>query len=258
MKTLLLVCLLSIAGVWQPVANAAGPAPTASTSTATPHGRIESTAEVADPIFLIHARVLGLERSVEMLQWRRFDTPASHYETTWSAGHIDSSAFDATHRNPADFPFNGERWWTADASLDGHPVSAGVLGVVDAWTAFKPDLSQLPTNLAVSFQPDGEWLSTSQDPVHPQVGDVRVRWQAMPSAAAPAGVRLVDGKWEMPSKPVAVASLPVSAPAQPLPTSGAFGAIKAWIQQMFGAWAAGLAVAGVVLALGLLALRRRR
>ncbi len=228
-----------------------------------PQGQIESATSVADPTFGIHARVLGLERGVEMLQWRKVDFPLPpHYEQAWTAERVDASGFDAAHRNPGELPFNGERWWTTDPKLDGQPVSPDVLAALDAWTALKPDLAQLPTNLAVSFQPDGDWLSTSQDPAHPQVGDVRVRWRSMLRAAAPAGVVLVAGRWELhPASAVATApSVPVhpaaaSPGAAPGPSNGD---MRAWVQRMFGDHLAWLVVGGICVALLLLVWRRRR
>lgn len=223
-------------------------------------GQIASTTSVADPTFGIHARVLGLERGVEMLQWRKVDFPLPpHYEQAWTAERIDASGFDAAHRNPGDLPFNGERWWTTDPKLDGRPVSPDVLAALDTWTALKPDLAQLPTNLAVSFQPDGDWLSTSQDPAHPQVGDVRVRWRSIARASAPAGVVLVAGRWELPAATTdATTSAGSARGAKPASPSGSDGAVRNWLQRMFGDHLAWLVVGGFVLALLLLVWRRRR
>ena len=224
-----------------------------------PQGQIESTASVADPTFGIHARVLGLERGVEMLQWRKIDFPLPpHYEQAWTAERVDASGFDAAHRNPGDLPFNGERWWTTDPRLDGQPVSPDVLAALGAWTALKPDLAQLPTNLAVSFQPDGDWLSTSQDPAHPQVGDVRVRWRAIERASAPVDVVLVAGRWEMHPAKVAIAPQSPVRAGNAASSSGTHSGVPTWLQRMFGDHLAWLVVGGFALALLLLVWRRRR
>jgi len=234
-------------------ATAATPSPATQTP---PRGQVESAAAVADPVFGVHAKALGLERGVEMLQWRKVGFPAPpHYEQAWTAERIDSSGFDAAHRNPGDLPFNGERWWTVEPKLDGHPVSPDVLAALAAWTPLKPDLSQLPTNLAVSFQPDGDWLSTSQDPAHPQVGDVRVHWRVIERAPAPAGTTLVAGRWEL---PVGAAAAGASAVAPPSASTVPDGEVGAWVRRMFGDhltwWVAGVLVLGLLL----LALKRRR
>lgn len=227
-----------------------------------PQGQIASAAAVTDPIFHVRAKLLGLERGVEMLQWRKVDVPAPpHFEQAWTAERIDSSAFDAVHRNTGDLPFNGERWWTTDPKLDDHPVSADVLGALDAWTPLKPDLLQLPTNLAVSFQPDGDWLSTSQDPAHPAIGDVRVRWRAIEHASAPNGAVLIAGRWELPAatSTVATNAVPISAAASSQPSSTAStNGMRVWLQRMFGDHVAWLIVAGLAFAVALLIRKRRR
>ncbi|MEO8742795.1 MAG: TMEM43 family protein [Lysobacteraceae bacterium] len=258
MKTILLALMLAV----PMVASAQQIAPTTShaivasgTVHATdaaqqPHGQIESSVEVSDPDFGVHAKVLGLERRIEMLQWHEVDRPTPpHYEQAWSAERVDSSMFDVTHKNPGDLPFNGARWWSADPKLDGHPVSADVLAALDAWVPLKPDLVQLPTNLAVSFQPDGDWLSTSQDPAHPRIGDVRVRWHQIEHASAPAGTVLVSGHWELP----ALAQTPAASTQQvsPPPTEG-------WMQRVFGDHMVLLLVIGIALALLLLIWKHRR
>ncbi len=238
-------------------ASAAATSATPSSAPQTPQGQIESSIAVADPVFHVHKNALGLERGVEMLQWRKIDLPAPpHYESAWTAERIDSSGFDAAHRNTGDLPFNGERWWTSDPKLDGHPVSPDVLAALDAWTPLKPDLSQLPTNLAVSFQPDGAWLSTSQDPAHPAVGDVRVRWRVIEHAPAPMGAALVAGRWELPVKAVTAASPAVAASEATSPASGS--ATQAWLQRILGDPLTWIAVAGIVFALLLLFWKRRR
>ncbi len=215
-------------------------------------GQIESAAAVADPDFGIHANVLGLERRVEMLQWRKVNFPAPpHDEQAWIAGRVDANGLDAAHKNPDDLPFNGARWWSGAPKLDGHPVAASVLGALDAWAPLRPVLSQLPTNLAVSFQPDGDWLSTSQDPAHPQVGDVRVRWRVIEHASAPAGTTLIAGRWELPA---ATQPAPTTPTATSLPSSG----IREWMRRLFGNYVVWLFVAGLVLALALLIWKRRR
>ena len=217
-------------------------------------GQIESTLPVTDPIFGFGAHAIGLERRVEMLQWQRDAQGA--YLTQWSAAQIDSSGFDKQHANPAELPFNGERWWTRDARLDGQPVAPDLLATLGAWQPYAPDLRQLPPNLAASFEfhndgPDGDWLSTSQDPKHPAVGDVRMRWRILERASPPAGLVLRDGRWELPAD--STAGLPTAriVPVVPTPNSS-------WMQRIFGDHLALLAMLGVALALLLLFWRWRR
>jgi hypothetical protein len=256
MKNLLLA-LIFAAPIVASAQTAASPSVASTTSAATqthPSGQIESAATVTDPDFGVRAKALGLERSVEMLQWRKLDLPAPmYYEQAWVAGRVNATGFDDTHRNPGDIPFNGERWWSADPKLDGQPVSADVLAALNAWVPLKPDLSQLPTNLAVSFQPDGDWLSTSQDPKHPAIGDVRVRWRLIEHAPAPMGTVLIAGRWELPAASASTATT-TTAIAQPSLPSGGLGA---WMQRVLGDHLMWLIIAGLALGLALLAWKRR-
>jgi LPXTG-motif cell wall-anchored protein len=259
-KLLALIGLLLLASpAW-----ASSDAPAASTPAATAQahskGQIDSAADVADPIFGVHSRVLGLERGVEMLQWRKVDFPAPpHYEQAWTAERIDSTGFDSAHRNPGDLPFNGQRWWTVKPVLDGHPVSADVLAKLDSWTPLKPDLAQLPTNLAVSFQPDGDWLSTSQDPVHPQIGDVRVRWRAIAPSPAPGGAVLVAGRWELPVPTKTVGTVPAAASRfAKVPGTGSSRDPLEVPRRMVGDHLIWLVAAGIALVLLVLVLARKR
>ncbi len=255
MKTLLLALLLT--ALLPAHAQTVAPAATATQALpqAHPQGQVESTVAVTDPDFGVHANALALERRVEMLQWRKVNFPAPpHDEQAWIAGRADANGLDAMHKNPGDLPFNGARWWSADPKLDGHPVSTDVLAALDAWAPLKPELSQLPTNLAVSFQPDGDWLSTSQDPTHPQVGDVRVRWRVIEHATAPTGTLLIAGRWELPPAKPTTATPSAAASSPATPSTGAGG----WMQRMFGNHLVWLLVAGLVLALVLLIWKRRR
>jgi hypothetical protein len=259
MKTFLLALMLvaSMQASAQTPAPVAAMPPAAATSQpaaqAHPQGQIESAVAVTDPDFGMHANALGLERRVEMLQWRKVNFPAPpHDEQAWVAGRVDASGLDAAHKNPGDLPFNGARWWSVDPKLDGHPVSNDVLAALDAWAPLKPDLSQLPTNLAVSFQPDGDWLSTSQDPAHPQIGDVRVRWRVIEHASAPARTVLIGGRWELPAANSVAATSP-SVITTPSTTDA-----RGWMQRLFGDHLVWLLVAGLVLALALLVWKRRR
>ena len=262
MKNLLLA--LMFAAPIAASAQTAMPAPVATMTAATspvvatqrhPSGQIVSAAPVTDPDFGVHAKALGLERSVEMLQWRKLDSPApTHYERAWVAGRVNATDFDDTHRNPDDIPFNGERWWSADPKLDGQPVSADVLAALNVWAPLVPDLSQLPTNLAVSFQPDGDWLSTSQDPKHPAIGDVRVRWRLIEHASAPTGTVLIAGRWELPATSASTLTT-TTAIAQSASPSGGLGA---WMQRVLGDHLMWLIVAGFALGLALLVWKRRR
>lgn len=157
-----------------------------------------------DDLFGLETRALGLERRVEMFQWRetRATDAALGYETVWLAARIDSRQFSQPqgHANPAQMPFAGARWVAERVTLDGHPLDPALLTGLDDWQPVPPDPEVLPPNLALNFQHAGDVLTTSLDPARPAVGDVRIRWYtlsgtALTEAARVGGIVLQDGRW---------------------------------------------------------------
>ncbi|HZX79695.1 MAG TPA: TMEM43 family protein, partial [Lysobacter sp.] len=127
-----------------------------------------------DPDFHVASSQFGLERRVEMYQWRRDEDGG--YSTVWNAAPIDASSFDAPHRNPARLPVRNRQWWVESATLDGRPLPLGVIRLLGQWQAAKPNFSRLPSNFAARFQPEGDGLASSYNPLAPAIGDVRITW----------------------------------------------------------------------------------
>lgn len=160
---------------------------------------------IRDPDFRVETRQFGLDRRVEMLQWRR---EGAGYQPVWNAAPIDSGEFDAAHRNPGELPIGSERWWSTDATLNGKPLAPDVLRTLGEWREFRPSYRRLPANLAATFQPDGDGLSSSENPLDPQIGDLRVTWRELVLPPLLGKVELRDGVWQ----PVAAAVLPAPPP----------------------------------------------
>ena len=128
-------------------------------------------ATVRDPDFGVVARHFGLQRQVEMYQWRpRGD---GGYERAWSDVALDSSAFAPGHDNPP-FPLRNRQWVAKDVRVDGLPLDPAVVSALGRWEPFRPSFSALPGNLAATFQPQGDGLGTAENPMAPQVGDLIV------------------------------------------------------------------------------------
>ncbi|KAB8318182.1 hypothetical protein SD81_017335 [Tolypothrix campylonemoides VB511288] len=170
------------------VASAQSPAP------AEPEGAPVAGEVLRDADFGVSTRLFGLERRVEMYQWRR---DGGRYERAWSAGLIDSTGFADGRANPAAMPLAGRRWWSQDATLDGRPLSPEVLRALGRWREFRPGFSRLPANLAATFQPDGDGLSSSENPLDPQVGDLRVTWRELVLPPLAGRIELHDGAWRL-------------------------------------------------------------
>jgi len=146
-------------------------------------GELAVREELRDPQFGMAARAPGLRRIVAMWQWQeqRDAQGARSYAPAWSEQPIDSRAFagNGTYANPA-LPFTSAQWWSATATLGGDPVAPELLATVDDWQALPVDASSLPENLAAVFRVDGDVLFSGEDAQHPQIGDLRVRWQVLP------------------------------------------------------------------------------
>lgn len=174
-------------------------------------------APVRDVEFGVVSRQFGLERRVEMLQWQA--TPHG-YQRVWSDEPIDASRFDAAHANPVDWPLPGRRWVVRSATLDGKPLDPAVFAALGEWQDFRPSFNALPNNMAVTFQPEGDGLGSADNPLAPEIGDLRVRWRQLVLPPLQGRVHLSAGRWELPASgsvdaPVAAAdSLSVN-PAAP-------------------------------------------
>lgn len=147
---------------------------------------------VRDVEFGVSARHFGLERRVAMYQWAR---SGQAYAQAWSERAIDSSGFAPGHDNPA-LPLRSRRW-IAVISLDGKPLDAGIIERLGQWRVFRPNFSALPGNLAATFQPEGDGLGSAENPLDPQVGDLRIHWRELTLPPLQGRIVLRDGRWRL-------------------------------------------------------------
>ena len=136
-----------------------------------------------DRTFGIRARVPVMWRVTQMFQWREIDYAGStDYELEWVDHPVDSSNFKhpAHHRNPSQMPFGSERFLAGEVRLDGFLLGPKLVLSMPGREDITPDFGDLRANLAASFRPYKGALVTSEDPGSPQLGDVRVSWQAAP------------------------------------------------------------------------------
>lgn len=210
-----------------------------------PEGFPDPGAALVDDEFRVRTREFGLDRRVEMYQWRSLD---GRYERVWHGARIDSDGFAAGHENPPRMLLENRRWWAAKPTLDGRPLAPEVVRALGEWRVLRPGFSRLPANLAASFQPEGEGLGTAENPLAPRIGDLRVSWRELVLPPLAGKVELRDGVWRLaPDAPTAAAT-GNPATAQPAPLApGAAQRLWPWIG------AALLLVAAVVVAV-----RRRR
>lgn len=179
-----------------------------------PEGAPQPDRTLRDPEFGVVARHLGLERTVEMLQWESTDRG---YRKVWSAAAIDSSRFPPDHVNPGSLPLQGRRWVARQVTVDGKPLDPEVLRALGEWQPFRPSFSALPGNLSATFQPEGTGLGSAENPLKPAVGDLRIHWRDLVLPPLDGRVVLRDGRWVLAPRPVpapasqADTSLPITA-----------------------------------------------
>ncbi|HEY5850779.1 MAG TPA: TMEM43 family protein [Lysobacter sp.] len=145
-----------------------------------------------DRDFGVSTRGFALDRKVEMYQWR-----ANHdgYTQVWNSAAIDSSGFSPGHANPTKLPLDNRRWWSEDATLEGKPIDMTVLQTLGQWRVFRPNFSRLPANLAASFQPEGDGLGSAENPLDPQIGDLRITWRELSLPPLEGKVELRGNRW---------------------------------------------------------------
>ena len=186
-----------------------------------PSGTPQPDAPLRDADFGVRVRQFGLERRVEMLQWQA--TPGG-YARVWSDEPIDASHYDRAHANPVDWPLPGRRWLAKGGTLDDAPLDPDVIATLGQWQDFRPSFDALPPNMAATFQPEGDGLGSADNPLAPEVGDLRIRWRELVLPPLQGRVRLVDGSWRLapatpdPEDDPAAAATPVAvapAPSQP-------------------------------------------
>jgi hypothetical protein len=124
-----------------------------------------------------------LVRHVQMFQWHElaYGGPPS-YELDWQDHPIDSSHFKHPegHANPTKFPLEGAQFDAGAVRLNDFVLDPALVHALTGSQPITPDLRSLPSNLAASFSLFNNGLVTSAVPSNPQVGDLRISWEAVP------------------------------------------------------------------------------
>ena len=155
-------------------------------------GRAAASGVLQDDEFGVSSRdALRLRRTVEMYQWE--ESSSSHtrkkvgggeetvttytYEKAWSDQPVNSAGFkDKSHRNPGAFPVRSRSWSADPVRLGAFTLGPALTARIEAWQ----DLPAPPRAPAGMVPGDGG-LYRGRSPGSPQVGDVRIRFQAVPA-----------------------------------------------------------------------------
>ena len=151
--------------------------------------------------------LLRLRRNVEMFQWTEQKTTHTqknlggsettettyNYRKEWSDRPVDSSHFREAggHRNPV-MPVHSATFDSPDVQLGPYRIDHGLLESVSAFQAFDPTVA---ANSPADYRKTGDMLYRGDDPANPAIGDIRIRYSAVPSqtmsvVAAQAGTAL--------------------------------------------------------------------
>lgn len=209
-----------------------------------PSGLPQPDKSPRDAEFGVVSRKFGLERRVEMYQWR---AAGQGYEKIWSAVPIASDGFPRGHENPKDIPLASRRILPATVSVDGKPLDPEAISRLGEWRGFRPNFSALPGNLSATFQPEGDGLGSAENPLDPQVGDLRVTWRELALPPLDGKVALENGVWKL--QPQA-ADAPLAAQAG-LPAAGVGKSTLGWLI------GAGIFVLAILIIVAVMRNRRR-
>jgi hypothetical protein len=159
-------------------------------------GNVDSGQSASDPEFGIEAPALVLRRSVEMYQWKEKkrteereklgggkETITTYsYEKVWSDDPIDSGSFrESGHNNPSSMPYRDKNFLVADARLGAWRANDSILSALDGQPLTLSESGGFPSGFRLV---DAHMLYRGANPGSPQIGDLRVKYSAVPPQPA--------------------------------------------------------------------------
>jgi len=164
-------------------------------------GRATTDEVLSDTDFPVSAKAIKLSREVEMYQWKEeahsetreklgggTETVTTYsYSKAWSKTPIDAASFRKPegHANPSTIPYESKTYTADTVTLGAFRLNRSLVGRLNQSEAIdlagsKAKLPHFMADLPVSVQ--GGTIYLGLDPNSPEVGDVRVGFQAvMPS-----------------------------------------------------------------------------
>lgn len=159
-------------------------------------GKVTSDKTVSDADFGVEAPALVLKRSVEMYQWKENKRTEEKeklgggkervttytYEKTWSDEPIDSDGFrESGHANPRTMDYRDQTFAVDDAHLGAWRADDTILGALDGSALTLAESGSYPDGFRLI---DASMLYRGNSPSSPQIGDMRVKYSAVPSQDA--------------------------------------------------------------------------
>lgn len=144
-----------------------------------------------DPTFGVERPGLGLQRKVEMYQWKEIVTTRKgggqsySYSQVWSATPIPSRRFQqaAEHANPEAWPWKAENFPVSKVTLGPRRIPGGMVAdlPVTGTPLKEADLARLPAELRGRFTLREGSYFTGKAPGAPAIGDLRVFYVVVPA-----------------------------------------------------------------------------
>lgn len=156
-------------------------------------GLADTETRLTDPVFEVSAKALKLRRTAEMYQWKESSSSETtkklgggtetvteySYSKTWSERSINSDNFKKSyeHPNPSSMPYTSTQQTADRVTLDAFTLSPSLVRSIDS---FEPLVlgsdTALPDTIKETGQLYGAGFYIGADSTHPQVGDMRVRF----------------------------------------------------------------------------------
>lgn len=169
-------------------------------------GTAETDEVLEDPTFGVAVNAIHLQRRSEMYQWVEDEETRTEkklggseeevttytYSREWSEDTHDSSGYyePAGHENPP-FPYASETWTADDVRLGAFQLHAAM---VDSIAGYEPVDPPNPQGEGWSLSGDTLSWSSVGDGGEPEVGDLRIRFEAAPMTEVSAiGLQRGDG-----------------------------------------------------------------
>lgn len=147
-------------------------------------GELTASSNLRDPEFNVEVRAPGLRRQVEI--WSV--DPEHPGRGAWR--DLVLQAGPATT-----LPITTHTWLAEDAAVGAQPVAPDMLALLSDWQPLCIEPAQLPENLSAVFVAVDGVLFSGDDPLAPQVGDLRIRWFRLPVGPVVGAAHWRDGAW---------------------------------------------------------------
>ena len=151
-----------------------------------------------DADFGIEATALKLRRISEMYQWREDKEEKKEktssggektvtrykYKRVWSEDHIDSGDFRKRkgHENPADISYPSAEEAAARVMVGAYQLSSSLVEKINAYQGLRLPGDGLPDQLSgKTVHRAGNGLYVGKDPAKPRIGDLKVRFEIVPT-----------------------------------------------------------------------------